>query len=53
MSGVGTKSEIVAQISQCLGIGCTTDVFSDMTPDVACCKQKDWLHDVGSIMKER
>ena len=53
MSGVVTKSDIVAQISQCLGASCTTGVFSVMTRDVACCQQKDWLHDVWSIMKER
>ena len=53
MRGVVTKSDIVAQISQCLGASCTTGVFSVMTRDVACCQQKDWLHDVWSIMKER
>ena len=53
LSGVVTKSDIVAQISQCLGASCTTGLSSVMTRDVTSCRQKDWLHDIWGVMKER
>lgn len=53
LSGVVTKSDVVAQISRCLGASCTTGVFSIMTRDVTFCRPGDWLRDIWSVMKER
>ena len=53
LSGVVTKSDIVAQISQCLGASCTTGVFAVMSQDVTSCTPKDWLREIWDVMKER
>ena len=53
LSGVVTKSDIVAQISHCLGASCTTGISAVMSRDVTFCRPEDWLHDIWGIMKER
>src|SRR5690606_18475702 len=53
LSGVVTKSDVVAQISHCLGASCTTGISSIMSRDVTFCRPTDWLHDIWDIMKER
>lgn len=53
LTGVVTKSDVVAQISQCLGASCTTGISSIMTRNVTFCRSEDWLHDVWAVMKER
>lgn len=53
MVGVLTKTDIVGQMSQCAGDGCTARVDTIMTPVVISCRPSDVLHDVWSVMKER
>lgn len=53
MAGVVTKTDVVRQISHCIGRSCTVPVATVMTKDVTYCRLGDLLHDVWSIMKER
>jgi CBS domain-containing protein len=53
MVGVLTKTDIVGQISHCIGGGCTARVDTIMTRDVISCRPSDLLHDVWAVMKER
>ena len=46
LTGVVTKSDVVAQISQCLGASYTTGISSIMTHDVTFCRPTDWLHEI-------
>lgn len=51
--GVVTKSDVVARIGECQGASCAAPVAAAMTNDVICCRAKDWLRDVWSVMRER
>jgi CBS domain-containing protein len=53
MVGVLTKTDIVAQIRQCDGAGCTASVDTIMRRDVVSCHPSDVLHDIWLVMKER
>ena len=54
MVGVLTKTDIVSQISRCMGgAGCTACVESIMTRDVTYCRTHEMLLDVWSVMRER
>jgi|SRR5579859_503752 len=53
LAGVITKTDVVRQISQCRGAGCTTAASMVMTRNVISCHPGDLLHEVWSIMKER
>ena len=53
MVGVLTKTDIVGQITRCLGSGCTARVDTIMTRDVASCQPGKPLQDVWSMMKAR
>ena len=53
MVGVVTKTDIVGQISQCLGFGCTARIDSIMTRDVTYCRENEGLLDVWTVMNER
>jgi CBS domain-containing protein len=52
MAGVITKTDVVGQISHCLGASCRTPASIVMTRGVIACRPGDWLKDVWSIMKE-
>ena len=53
MVGVLTKTDIVGQITQCFGSGCTARVDTIMTRDVASCQPVEPLQDIWSMMKAR
>lgn len=53
MVGIITRTDVVRQISLCLGSGCTAHAATVMTKDVIYCRPSDSLEDVWSIMKER
>jgi CBS domain-containing protein len=53
MVGVLTKTDIVGQISRCMGSGCTARVDHIMTRDVTYCRTHEALLDVWSLMGER
>lgn len=53
LAGVITKTDIVAQISHCEGVGCLTAAALVMTRDVVLAEPKELLQDVWSRMKER
>ena len=53
MVGVVTKTDIVAQISQCLGANCMARVGTIMKRDVAFCRATELLKDVWTTMKNR
>ncbi len=53
MVGVLTKTDIVGQITQCIGSGCTARVDTIMTRDVASCQPGEPLQDIWSMMKAR
>ena len=53
MLGVLTKTDIVGQISQCIGSGCTARVDTIMTRVVVFCRADQSLQDVWLIMKCR
>lgn len=53
MVGVLSRRDVVRQVGDCPGSGCTTTVSSVMTREVAACSPRDWLKDVWSIMKNR
>ena len=53
LAGVVTKTDVVRQISNCQGAGCTTAVSSAMTRDVVLCRPDESLHDVWMRMTER
>jgi CBS domain-containing protein len=53
MVGVLTKTDIVSQISHCMGASCTAKVDSIMTRDVTYCRTHEMLLDVWSVMRER
>jgi CBS domain-containing protein len=53
MAGVITRTDIVRQVSLCLGCGCTAPAATVMTKDVICCRPSESLQDVWLIMKEQ
>ncbi len=53
MVGVLTKTDIVGQITRCVGGGCTARVDAIMTRDVVSCRPDEPLQDVWSTMKAR
>ena len=53
MTGVITKTDVVAQISHCQGSNFTNPASSVMTQDIVLCRPDDELHSVWSKMKER
>jgi signal-transduction protein with cAMP-binding, CBS, and nucleotidyltransferase domain len=53
LAGVITKTDIVAQISQCQGASCIMATALVMTRDVVLCESKDLLRDVWTRIKER
>ena len=52
LAGVITKTDVVEQISHCLGTSCTTAASLVMTRDVVACGPGDWLKEVWAKMKE-
>lgn len=52
LAGVITKTDVVEQISHCLGASCTTAASLVMTRDVVACEPGDWLNEVWAKMKE-
>lgn len=53
LTGVITKTDVISQISQCQGCGCTVAISSVMTREVMVCRPGDWLNEVWSNMKAR
>jgi CBS domain-containing protein len=53
LAGVVTKTDVVRQMSNCQGAGCTTAVSSTMTRDVVLCRPDEFLHDVWMRIRER
>jgi CBS domain-containing protein len=53
MVGVLTKTDIVRQITGCIGSGCTARVDTIMTRDVASCQPGEPLQEIWSMMKAR
>ena len=53
MVGVLTKTDIVGQIRQCIGSGCTARVDTIITREVVSCRPNESLEDIWSIMKSR
>ncbi len=53
ISGVVTKTDIVARISQCAGARCDVAVKHVMTRDVVACHPNDWLEEVWRIFNAR
>ncbi len=53
MVGIVTRTDIVRQMSLCMGCSCTAPVATMMTKDVVYCRPGDLLQDVWSIMKAR
>ncbi len=53
MVGVLTKTDIVGQIRQCSGSGCTAKVDTIMAQAVVSCRPEESLQDVWSVMKSR
>jgi CBS domain-containing protein len=51
--GVITKTDVVGQISHCLGASCVTPASLVMARNVVTCSPGDWLHQVWTIMKQR
>jgi CBS domain-containing protein len=53
MVGVLTKTDIVGQITRCVGGGCTARVDAIMTRDVVSCRPDEPLQGIWSVMKAR
>ncbi len=53
MVGVLTKTDIVRQIRQCSGQGCTARADTIMTREVISCRPDQPLQDIWSIMKQK
>ncbi len=53
MVGVLTKTDIVRQITQCIGGGCIARADTIMTRDVTSCGVTEALQDIWSVMKSR
>ena len=53
MAGVVTKTDIVRQIRQCSGQGCTARTGTIMTRDVVSCQADQPLQDIWSVMKQQ
>ena len=53
LAGVVTKTDVVRQMSNCQGAGCTTAVSSTMTREVVLCRPDEFLHDVWIRIRER
>jgi CBS domain-containing protein len=53
MVGVITKTDVVRQVAQCLGIVRDVRVSDVMTQSVTGCRREDSLHDVLGLMKMR
>ncbi|MEO8715681.1 MAG: CBS domain-containing protein [Acetobacteraceae bacterium] len=51
--GVITKTEVVGQISECQGAGCTIAASLVMTGEVVLCRPRDWLRDAWERMNKR
>jgi CBS domain-containing protein len=52
LAGVITKTDVVDQISHCLGASCTAAASLVMTRDIVACQPGDWLNEVLAQMKE-
>jgi len=53
MLGVVTKTDIVGQITRCVGGGCIARVDTIMTRDVVSCRPDEPLQGIWSVMKAR
>lgn len=53
MVGVLTETDIVGQITRCIGSGCTARVDAMMTRDVVSCQPGELLQNIWSMMKAR
>ncbi|MBW4025187.1 MAG: CBS domain-containing protein [Proteobacteria bacterium] len=53
MVGVVTKTDIIGQITRCVGVGCTARVDEIMTQDVVSCRPDQPLLGIWSVMKAR
>jgi len=53
MVGVVTKTDIVGQITRCIGGGCIARVDTIMTRDVVSCRPDEPLQKIWSVMKSR
>ena len=53
MTGVISKTDVVAQVGHCAGASCTMPAASVMTRDVVACRPDDPLKEVWRTMKER
>ncbi len=53
LAGVITRTDVVRQISQCMGSACTTAAASVMTREVIACHPGELLTDVWATMKKR
>jgi len=53
MVGVLTKTDIVGQITRCVGGGCTARVDAIMTQSVVSCRPDEPLQHIWSVMKAR
>lgn len=53
LTGVITKSDVVARIGHCQGSSCVTPAALVMTRGLVTCRPGDWVHDVWTIMKQR
>ena len=53
MVGVVTKTDIVGQITRCIGGGCTARVDAIMTQDAVFCRPDEPLQGIWSVMKAR
>lgn len=51
--GVLPRTDVVGQIGQCVGSGCTSKVDTIMTREVASCRRNESLEDIWSMMKSR
>jgi CBS domain-containing protein len=53
LAGVITKTDVVRQISQCVGSSCTTAASAVMSREVTVCQPHELLTEVWSTMKKR
>lgn len=53
MVGVVTKTDIVRQITRCIGSGCIATVDTIMTRNVVSCRPDEQLQEIWSVMKSR
>jgi CBS domain-containing protein len=53
LTGVITKSDVVAQISHCQGASCVASAALVMARTVVTCSPGDWIQDVWTTMKQK